>query len=205
MPPSNPALSADLAATKETDTDIIHIGEAVTYTIKIINNGPEIATAAVLIDSLPSHVSISNLQTDRGGCILEATGLKCEFGDMVIGDIVTVSYSGTPSLPGTLVNGVFVYSELDDSDWTNNTAIVTIDIPVPIDIKPRDNRNKLNPDSNGVIPVAILSQADFDVRIIDRSTLRFGPGKSMPVHLDNGHLEDVNHDGIRDLNPILFI
>ncbi len=44
-------------------------------------------------------------------------------------------------------------------------------LPVAIDIKPGSDPNCFNANGNGVIPVAILSSADFDVTLIDASTI----------------------------------
>jgi hypothetical protein len=68
---------------------------------------------------------------------------------------------------------------------------------VAIDIKPGGFPNSINPRSRGVIPVAILGTENFDVADVDVATLRFGPEEAQPRH--NGHLEDVNFDGIMDL------
>jgi hypothetical protein len=57
----------------------------------------------------------------------------------------------------------------------------------------------INLASRGVIGVAILAAADFDVARIDRSTLRFGPASAAPAHKAGGHLEDVNGDTKLDL------
>lgn len=70
---------------------------------------------------------------------------------------------------------------------------------VVVDIKPDTATNPVNPDSNGVIPVAVFGEADFDVAAIDPATLRFGPDGAPPAHQKLAHFEDVDGDGHTDL------
>ena len=82
---------------------------------------------------------------------------------------------------------------------------------VEIDIKPGKlpNRIKIKPDSNGKVPVAILSTTDFDAPwAVNRETLTFGPSgnedslhrKSKGTGAPNCRVEDVSGDGLLDLN-----
>jgi hypothetical protein len=68
----------------------------------------------------------------------------------------------------------------------------------PIDIKPDSDPASINPRSNGVIPVAILSTATFDARQVDPTKVTFGPTglEAKPVH---SAIEDVNGDGLPDM------
>ena len=72
---------------------------------------------------------------------------------------------------------------------------------IEIDIAPP----RLNPDSRGVIPVAILGSSRFDISDVDVMTLAFGTGAAPAAHdltdpltLDD-HAKDVNGDGFADL------
>jgi len=65
-----------------------------------------------------------------------------------------------------------------------------------IDIKPGSDPNSINTNSMGLVAVAILSSMSFDATQVDVTTLAFGPGGATPEH--NGHLEDVNSDGLID-------
>jgi len=66
-----------------------------------------------------------------------------------------------------------------------------------VDIKPKSDPNSINTRSMGLVPVAILSSEVFDATTVNVSTLEFGPDDATPKH--NGHLEDVNNDGLIDL------
>lgn len=70
-------------------------------------------------------------------------------------------------------------------------------LKVGIDIKPDDLINPINPNSKGVIPVAIFSTDGFDATSVDPDTLRFGRGEAQIAHKQK-HI-DVNGDGHKDL------
>jgi hypothetical protein len=69
---------------------------------------------------------------------------------------------------------------------------------VNIDIQPGSFPNSLNPRSQGVIPVAILTTDTFDAVTVDPLSVEFGPKGAMETH-GQGHIEDVNGDGHLDL------
>jgi hypothetical protein len=73
------------------------------------------------------------------------------------------------------------------------------DSVVATDIRPRSDRNAINPMSRGVIPVAILGSDIFDVAAVDATTLAFGPDGARPVQVQGSDFEDVNDDGFTDL------
>ena len=74
--------------------------------------------------------------------------------------------------------------------------IQTPAVHVEIDIKPGSDPNSIN--VRGVVPVAILSTADFDASSVDPSTVAFGPDEAAITHTA-GHIDDVNGDGFPDL------
>lgn len=89
------------------------------------------------------------------------------------------------------------YSRLDNVFM----AEAPVEIWVEIDIKPGSYPNSINPNAGGVIPVAILTTADFDASTVDPQTVALEgaaarcKGKSGRY----GSMEDVDGDGDLDL------
>jgi beta propeller repeat protein/cysteine-rich repeat protein len=81
------------------------------------------------------------------------------------------------------------------SDWLFAYAIRTIE--VAIDVKPGSDENPINPGSHGLVPVAILSESEFDAGNVDPSSVRFGRSGSEAAasHWD---FADVDRDGDDD-------
>jgi hypothetical protein len=75
---------------------------------------------------------------------------------------------------------------------------VSAGIPVTIDIKSGSFPNSINPKSNGVIPVAILTTNTFDATTVDPLSIKFGPNGATEAQ-GRGHNEDVDGDGDLDL------
>ena len=70
-------------------------------------------------------------------------------------------------------------------------------VTLGIDIKPGD-LNDINPFSNGVIPVAILTTENFDALTVDADSVLFGPAEAEKMHR-RAHVEDADGDGDLDL------
>ena len=69
---------------------------------------------------------------------------------------------------------------------------------VSIDVQPRSEATKTNPNSTNNINVAIFSINGFDAATVDPNTVRFGPTgtEAAPIHVGR---RDVDGDGDRDL------
>ena len=69
---------------------------------------------------------------------------------------------------------------------------------VAIDIKPGNDPNPINPNSKGVIPVAILTSDLFDAATVDPTTVHFGAAGTEAAMVQFA-LEDVDGDGDTDM------
>jgi hypothetical protein len=86
---------------------------------------------------------------------------------------------------------------IDDVSFTVSLG----EIPVDIDIKPGSDSNPINPDSKGLVPVAIFSSPEFDATQVDPTSISLA-GAGVAVRGKDklmAHEEDVNNDGLIDL------
>jgi len=91
----------------------------------------------------------------------------------------------------------FYVQEVRQITWTYGPRLtVACGIAVAIDVKPGSFPNSINPRSHGVVHVAILGTATFDVSAVDVSSVRFGPKSAAPLR---SVIEDANEDGTPDL------
>jgi hypothetical protein len=70
-------------------------------------------------------------------------------------------------------------------------------LTVVLDVRPGSPENTINPKSQGVIPVAILSTNAFDASTLDPRNVRFGPNRALAT--GKAQLDDVNGDGQSDI------
>jgi hypothetical protein len=75
--------------------------------------------------------------------------------------------------------------------------ISTSVVEVAIDITPGGFPNSINPTSQGMIPVAVLSSPQFDAQSLDFASVRFGPRGTEAI-AQHVAPEDVNGDGLLD-------
>ena len=71
-------------------------------------------------------------------------------------------------------------------------------VRISIDVKPGDSSTTIQPDREGMLPVAILSVESFDATTVDPATARFGPTGSEAKPFRTAQ-EDIDGDGDTDL------
>lgn len=107
-----------------------------------------------------------------------------------------LGYADGTELEGYPASGVLAQQDRDTPFRVNGTT----EIPVDVDVLPSDDPNEVSLKSKGVLPVAVLSSADFDAATLDPTTIRLGDpelsGVAQPVRCS---WEDVDLDGRIDL------
>ena len=124
----------------------------------------------------------------------------------VLGVLLSLGVGSPDSAYGSLVGGVPGTSTAVEGASSEalvlSDAVMPTGVQVVIDIRPGSECNPVNPKSNGVLPVAILSSETFDATQADPSTV-FLEGAPIASPSQQGKFlaseEDVNEDGWTDL------
>ena len=126
-------------------------------------------------------------------------------------DPATNSWASKPSMPTARSDiasaagkdAIYVFGGMSAFGMMDTTeAYGSFGIQVAIDIRPGSPNNNINLASAGVIPVAILSGANFDARQVDPTTVTLmGSNVRLTGRTDKAscNVRDVNRDGKPDL------
>jgi uncharacterized repeat protein (TIGR01451 family) len=112
------AAQADLEISKADSPDPVTVGDNLTYTITVTNNGPDAAANVVVTDTLPSGVTFVSASP---GCVHAAGVVTCNLGNIPAGSSVTITIVVTVTAPGTISNTATVTSDTLDPNTANNS------------------------------------------------------------------------------------
>jgi len=140
---------ADISVSKTAVPNPVTAGSNLTYTITVVNHGPDNAIDVILSDILPSGVSFVSVTSSQGTCTQASGTVTCDIGNMTNAATVMVSIIVTaPHIAGTITNTASVSSISNDPDNTNNTHIMNTAVNI---IQPIIPPIILQSPSNGAI------------------------------------------------------
>ena len=121
---------ADLAITKGDEPDPIGVGDELTYSLTVTNNGPDEATNVVVTDDLPAGVTFERTNTSQGSCT--GTGpVTCNLGRIASGSAVAIGIVVRPTGPGTITNVARVSGDQPDPESGNNEGRTDTNVLAP--------------------------------------------------------------------------
>ena len=132
--------SADLHVTK-TGPAKVTAGDAVSYQILVVNEGPRTAAAVTVTDALPA--ALTAVTASNGGVVAGGT-VTWSLGDLASGTPVVLTVTGTAPGVGVLVDTVHGTSTTPDPDPSNNNGshpdatvrTVVVAVPPPLNHPP---------------------------------------------------------------------
>ncbi len=138
-PTPQPGTGADLIVSKTAASNPAIPGQALTYTVQVVNRGPDAAAAVTLSDPLPAGTTFVSCAANPGACAGPAVGtngtVTAAFGTIAVGGSATVTIVvNVTATYGNLVNTATATSTTPDPDPDNNhdTAVTTVDSGIPM-------------------------------------------------------------------------
>ncbi|MBS1678814.1 MAG: DUF11 domain-containing protein [Actinobacteria bacterium] len=119
--PARPQAIADLAVAKRVDRTTARVGQTVTYTLHVTNQGPDEAIDAHLIDGWSHRLKIVSVHPSRGRCG-DGVPLECGLGTMRRGVSATIVIKAMVLEPGRLRNTATVTADSRDPNVGNNQS-----------------------------------------------------------------------------------
>ncbi len=127
----NPEDATDLQVVKTVDKTRATVGQSLTYTVTVRNNGPNNATGVLVVDMLPMRQANFPAQpTTTSGSYNMATGIWT-IGNLGANQTATLTVTGTITANGTIVNTAIVSGNEADSEPQNNTSTVITIVETP--------------------------------------------------------------------------
>lgn len=129
---------AELSIQKTVDPTFSGVGDPVTFTIEVTNNGPSPATEVLVEDILPDGYTYVANSINGGDVNSDASpagsGLRWLFNSIPIsgaGATQTVSFRATLNASGSYVNTATVQGEDLENDPSDNTSSATVTLAAP--------------------------------------------------------------------------
>jgi uncharacterized repeat protein (TIGR01451 family) len=168
--------TADISISKSDGKPAVNPGDAITYTVKVTNNGPSAVSNAILTDTVPNNITgvTWTCATTVGNSVCGATSGSGNAINTTVtlanGATATYTIQGTVSPtapnPGTLTNTASVSLPLGttDSNLTNNSSTDSDTIPIPtgiVDLSITKN--------DGLTEVVPGSPVTYSIEVINNS------------------------------------
>jgi uncharacterized repeat protein (TIGR01451 family) len=119
---------ADLSIDKTDSADPVNVGDEFTYTLRVLNNGPNTATAVIVTDVLPTGTSFVSASSTTPGVTCDSTVgvsgndvITCRLASLAPGAGFDVSVVVTADAVGAVVNTASATSSTPDPDPSDNT------------------------------------------------------------------------------------
>jgi uncharacterized repeat protein (TIGR01451 family) len=117
--------TADLSVAQDGTPDQVTIGNDLTYSVTVTNNGSDSATEVVLTDTLPNGLTFVSATPTQGSCIFSAPMVTCALDTLSNGSSIPITIVVTSTLTGSMKNILEVTGNVSDPYIVNNRVVST--------------------------------------------------------------------------------
>ncbi len=128
--------TADLVLKQIVNTSSFTVGSQLTYTILVVNNGPDTATGLRVRDTMQSEVTLVSDTTAQGYCGPSSTGFSCNLNNLPAGGMATITLVVQGNTAGLVVNSALVTGNETDVDMNSNSAYQATTLTASSDSNP---------------------------------------------------------------------
>jgi uncharacterized repeat protein (TIGR01451 family) len=118
--PSDPP--ADLVVTAQANPDAARVGEPLTYTVQVTNQGPNTARGTMLTATLSDSQMIQSATASTGTTSTNGRVVSLNAEDLSVGATATLTIVVAPQSAGALTCSAIASSDAVDPDWANNIS-----------------------------------------------------------------------------------
>jgi uncharacterized repeat protein (TIGR01451 family) len=111
---------ADVSVSIADSPDPVQVGTNLTYTVTVVNGGPNRATGVSLVDTAPGGPAFVSLSWTQGTCSGTST-IVCDLRDIDAGSSATVTLVLTPSRTASLTDSALASAAQSDPNPANNS------------------------------------------------------------------------------------
>jgi uncharacterized repeat protein (TIGR01451 family) len=126
-PPAPPAPKVDIQITKSATPNPATVGNQVTWTMVVTNNGPNNATGVTVADPVPAGMTFVSVASSQGTCTGGAL-VSCQLGNLNVGGSVTITLVTTAAATGTITNTATTVANEQETNTANNTASANVTV-----------------------------------------------------------------------------
>ncbi|MCP9495272.1 MAG: SBBP repeat-containing protein [Pyrinomonadaceae bacterium MAG19_C2-C3] len=116
----------DLALTMTDAPDPVRLGDDLTYTLNVTNNGDVTATGVTLIDTLPARATLVSAVSNQGTCFASAANeVTCRLGNINANQTAQITIVIKPPVASDITNTARVTADESENNQSDNTATVS--------------------------------------------------------------------------------
>ena len=125
--------SSDLSVTVSHLPNSVVVENNLTYTVHVMNSGPQASTGVGIVDVLPEETTFVSASSSQGTCKPKDRSVYCKLGTLATGSsvdltIIVNTFEDKTQIPSqgiSIVNSVGVAADNDDPNVDNNSATET--------------------------------------------------------------------------------
>src|SRR6476646_6442344 len=118
------AATANMAVAKSVDNPVPNVGDTVTFTVTVTNNGPDTATGVSMQDTLPAGLSFVSANPSQGA--YDPSGGTWTVGTVTPSTAQTLQIRARVTSPNAQTNTATVTADQGDLEPGDNTASATV-------------------------------------------------------------------------------